>query len=96
VSSVTLERCWGVQKLQVCKPTPSVGFRLALNSFPGKLVLVGKMEKKDYGYTQMYPRCISVLLVLGGAVPNLFPKRIGLMPKMGIFYSTPYQDTIAR
>ena len=26
---------------------------------------------------------------VGGAMPNLFPKRIGLAPKMGIFYSTP-------
>ena len=29
-------------------------------------------------------------LLIGGAMPNLFPKRIGLVPKMGIFYSTPY------
>jgi hypothetical protein len=42
VSSVTLERRWGVLKLQVCKPTPTlayigckptpVGFRLALGA----------------------------------------------------------------
>jgi ankyrin repeat protein len=28
-------------------------------------------------------------MALGGAMPNLFSERIGLAPKMGIFYSTP-------
>jgi hypothetical protein len=31
----------------------------------------------------------NLLSEVGGAMANLFPKRIGLAPKMGIFYSTP-------
>jgi hypothetical protein len=36
-----------------------------------------------------------VVVVLGSAMPNFFSKRIGLVPKMGIFYLTSSKNTIA-
>ena len=47
-------------------------------------------EEDGETYVKIEDGSWAVIPVIGGAMPNLFPKRIGLAPKMGIFYSTPY------
>jgi hypothetical protein len=45
-------------------------------------------HKSAYFRTYFKNKSVLETLQLGGAMPNLFSKRIGLAPKMGIFYST--------
>jgi hypothetical protein len=62
-------------------------------SSPDTLLVFG--HKSAYFRTYFKNKSVLETLQLGGAMPNLFSKRIGLAPKMGIFYSTPYLDTLA-
>ena len=48
------------------------------------------VEEEDLHHSYQQETCLRAELKVGGAMPNLFPKRIDLAPKMGIFYSTPY------
>ena len=43
------------------------------------------------GTAKLHKEGEIVLFVLGGVMPNLFTKGIGLASKRGIFYSTPYK-----